>query len=152
MASTKKPAKPLSVARWMRQTEGPVAALAAGIDDRLALLQSLQQVLPAAVSSHCLGAEIIRNQLKLFADTSAWATRIRFDAERLLQQARDTTQQPVESLQVRVIPNIPSPMRPRRQPKPQLSQTNAELIRSTAQYLDAPELRDALLRLAKHQK
>ena len=108
----------------------------------------LQQVLPSDLAPHCRTMSLREDTLNIEVDSSAWATRLRYLIPDLKYQLHNfTTTADVESIRCRVRPAAQA--QPRAKNKtPQLSQTSAHVIRSTAQSISSPTLKAALLRLA----
>ena len=76
-----------------------------------ALLEEVRARLPDPLGSHCLHARISGNTLILHVDSPAWASRLRFQSNALLQALRE--QAPgLKKLSVRqLLPEAPRPRR-----------------------------------------
>jgi hypothetical protein len=113
------------------------------------LLQLVRQLLPDPVGNHCLAAVMRDGQLTLLSDSSAWASRLRFASNNLLQQLR---QRGMKCSRAKVKIVIQGHQAGRRRPRParQLSPENGKLLRTTAEHIEDRDLREALLRLSRH--
>ncbi len=129
-------------------TGGPAARV---LLDRLSrnreLLAAVRALLPPDLAGHCVAALLDEGRLLLYADASAWASRLRFHSRELVRElARAGV--PTGKINVRVLIEA----QPRRSPPPRrvrrLSKKSAALIRQTAEHLPDPALAAALLRLA----
>lgn len=90
------------------QHSPPFAALSAALRQRERLLTAVRALLPAEVRVHCVGATREGTQLTLIAETSVWATRLRFATPPLLA-AYAQRGDPLTKVQVRILP--PTPLR-----------------------------------------
>lgn len=113
-------------------------------------LDIIKKLLDKQVASHCISAAFSENRVKIFTDSAAWASRLRFQSQALLQQLK-AEGYPVQQLDVRVsLDNLQKPM-PKKKPaqKPVLSRSAANLLLETAEGLsDDEKLSAALKRLA----
>jgi hypothetical protein len=113
-------------------------------------LDTIKNLLDKQVASHCISAAFGEGRVKIFTDSAAWASRLRFQSQSLLQQLK-TQGHPVQQLDVRVyLDNLKKPA-PRKKPanKPVLSRSAANLLLETAEGLsDDEQLSAALKRLA----
>lgn len=116
-----------------------------------ALLLQVRTLLPAPISEHCAGVVQHGRQLLLYADSSAWAGRLRFVTRGLTAQLKQSGLN-LDRITVRVLLKA----NPRQQKKShrirQLSSDNAALLVETAETIDDPDLRAAMKRLARHHK
>ena len=87
MKNTTKPASQ-SVGTILNNPSSHLARLLASVH----LLQELDQIiadkLPANIGDHCKAANIKDNQIVIIADSSAWATRLRYQGPQLLKNLR----------------------------------------------------------------
>lgn len=106
------------------------------------------------LASHSYPVSYERGRLSLRADTSAWASRVRHDHGKIIEQLkRDPYFHDLAELYVRVLPER---AKARREPKPQIevqppsriSSSAATLIKSVADGITDPALRRSLIRLA----
>ncbi len=120
--------------------------------ERIQYLKSLNGQLHICLdpetSSHTQVADLNAERLLVHVDSSAWATRLRYQLPQLL---RCLNQHPslaqLRRIDIRVAPlaqPVPSPPQPAT-----LSDANAAIIDSTADSLSDPSLRTALKRLAR---
>ncbi len=115
-----------------------------------AVNHALQQTLDAPLKNHCIAANIAANQLVIHADTSAWATRIRYEQYNIIEGIKGCTNVHfLRSIVVKVRPISEEQPTPRRLIIP-LSHTASENIRDTAYTINDPQLKLALQRLCKH--
>lgn len=112
----------------------------------------LRQWLDPRLIGHCRVANIADDRLILHAESSAWATMLRYQCPRLLAGLQ--TQPGLERLRdVRVkIAPLAAAGAGGRPPRRYLSPKAAQLLRSVADSTDAPALEQALRRLANHEK
>ncbi|MGD8588212.1 MAG: DciA family protein [Chromatiales bacterium] len=114
------------------------------------LLQQVHACLPSPLDQHCLGAIPHGKTLILLAESSAWASRLRYLAGEILKQLKHREIR-FERIQVRVSieRRLVQPKRPSRRALP-LSRENAQLLRCLAESLDDAQLSSALQRLSRH--
>ncbi len=72
------------------------------------LLQQVQSLLPEPLSGHCVSVVKNASRLLLYADSSAWAGRIRFITSELGVKLRECGHK-VDRISVRVLLNNPPP-------------------------------------------
>jgi len=107
--------------------------------------------LGAPLGDHCRAANLRDGILVLHADSSAWATRLRYELPALLEFFRQQGQPELRSIRIKVVPtDWAPPQAPRARARPRLSAAASELLRDVASTTQDPDIRDALLRLAKH--
>jgi len=106
--------------------------------------------LGAPLGDHCRAANLREGILLLHADSSAWANRLRYELPALLEFLRQQGQPELRSIRVKVPPPDWAPPAPRTQTRPRLSAAASELLRHVASTTQDPDIRGALLRLAKH--
>ena len=102
-----------------------------------------------SLSEHCVFAQLENNHLRLFTDSSIWASRFRFQT-RALQQTLNKNGFQIKKIDVRVIPpsSIPSYQKPLEPPKKVNSETASNIL-ETAESIEDPGLKSALQRLAR---
>jgi len=138
---TRKPGLPQPIGET-----SPVAALAQKARALDALDRQLRQSLPEPLRSHVRMADFGPKRLVFLADSSAWASKLRFQQTALLALARQVSGLPAEKFAVKVAPLPPvPPEQTRRKP---LSYAAAEHLKAAAYSLSDPELRAVYLRLA----
>jgi hypothetical protein len=111
----------------------------------------VRTLLPNACRPHCRVANLRAGLLSIAVDSPAWAARVRFLAPRLLQNLQRQTDLPVHRIEVSVMPVEVSIARTG-MPRPGLSHKTLALLEETAQSMDDPALRAALLRLARRRR
>lgn len=104
----------------------------------------------AKLAPHCFAAGIRDRQLIIVVDSPAWATRLHFEQNAIIQRVR---QQPelgtLTGIQIKVRPKDTRPVNVVRRTAPLSSETTAE-IKACADKIDDPKLAGALRRLAEH--
>ncbi len=139
--------KPLRLSDYL-QSGKTFAALQAQARQHEALLLRVRGLLPAPLDLHCLAVAMKERQLLIYADSPAWASRLRYLSRDLLNRLRQDGLVVVK-ITVRVIierhPHIPKQYHARH-----LSGKNAELILQMADDITDPELGAALRRLGRH--
>ena len=115
------------------------------------LLHYVQKLLPKPLGEHCLAAVHKEDSLVLFADSSAWASRLRFVSRNLIRELQRRDQAGIERISVRIF--IPDRARkPKPRSKTLLSKENAQLLQQTAESIGDPALSAALIRLSRHHQ
>jgi hypothetical protein len=119
--------------------------LGAALAARDALLQRVRRALPDEIAPHCTGAALEGQVLRLLADSAAWATRLRYLGRELARALR-ADGIALSVVEVRVLPPDARRERTRRRgARP--SGDAARCVEQTAEGVDDPALRAALLRL-----
>lgn len=108
---------------------------------------AVHALLPESCRAHCRVANVRDGVLALAADTPAWAARLRFHGPHLRRSLERQTTLQVDDIRVLVVPRE-NRMERSRMARPDLSRKSAGLLRDTAEAMDDPLLRTALLRLA----
>ena len=109
------------------------------------LLENLLSQLPPDFRPHCAGIRPDGDTLVVFADSPVWATRLRYEAPRILSETG------FRKLRVRVAAaSATSPPAVRKAPS--LPAAAAALLRETAAGVADPDLAAALLRLASRHR
>lgn len=109
----------------------------------------VRAALPREVAGHCLGAVVAADEVTLYVDSPAWATRLRFLAPNLLQQLAATGIH-ARHCRIRVQPPgdrveaVPVPPR-----LPQASAAASDAVGSAAASTESSDLAAALRRLAR---
>jgi hypothetical protein len=140
------------VASLLKKQSG---ALQHSLEHSLRLKQldyAIKALLPEELASHCRIANLRKNRVVMQADSTAWATRLRYQTPEILKQLQEyNALQGIKSIQVTVAPASKPRGKTRRQARP-LSEQNARIIRSAAESLADPELAAALRRLARNTR
>ncbi len=132
------------------QKETALTKLQARSRQHAALLQQVRRLLPSPLDRHCLAAVLRDDRLLLFADSSAWASRLRYFSRDLILGLRQM-QLPVTKAAIRILaPNRQKKLKQRH--IMQLSRKNAQLLQQTADDISDPALSAALRRLSRHQE
>ncbi len=108
----------------------------------------LEAILGADIATHYHIQNLRDGILVLQTEASLWVARLRFELPRVLKQLRATPGlQQLRDIQIRVSPiEQPAAIRPRRA---HLSKEAADILASAASVTQDPQLREALLRLAR---
>ncbi|HHX34006.1 MAG TPA: DUF721 domain-containing protein [Gammaproteobacteria bacterium] len=121
----------------------------AQVIDHLQML--LNQYLQPAARECCRIAMYQTGTLTLIVSDGHWATRLRYQQKRLLQQLQDLPEfNQLLSIQFKVRP--PTQHNPPPARTIELSEQAGQMIQSSAEATRDPVLREALERLAKHAK
>lgn len=144
------PSKPIS--KFLRGRPGLLDSLV-GQAERLARIDAqFRRLLGAPASEHCGVANLGRDTLVVFADTPAWAARLRYLGPNLLPRLQEAvpTLHTLSRISVKVRP-IAQPRVAPHSPR-HLSREAGALIASAADATEDPALRDALIRLARRSE
>lgn len=114
------------------------------------LLERVRTLLPAPLQGHCTAAILKQNQLLLYTDASAWASRLRY-LSRDLTRRLGKQGMGINKVTVRVMLNA-RPARTEPRPGRRLSAENAALLDQTAEGIADPKLSSALRRLSRHRR
>jgi len=104
------------------------------------------------LGDHCRAANLREGGLLLHADSSAWANRLRYELPALLEFLRQQGQPELASIRFKVVPSdrLPPPATGGNRARPKLSAAASALLQNIAETTQDPDIREALLRLAKH--
>jgi hypothetical protein len=111
----------------------------------------LRTALPGQLAEHCLGVNIVRNTLVLFADSAPWATRLRYEQKAILAAISRETGLSFARISLRV-----QPRSRRKAPKSasrrghRISPASREVLEAAARGISDPDLAAALRRLARN--
>lgn len=139
--------KPQRAAYFLRSAS-VLESMQASVCDQEKMCALVRSLLPENLASHCLYVQSKDGQLLIYADSSAWASRLRFFSRDLTARLKDAGRS-VKKINVRVLltnPERPKPSRCARL----LSTDNAALLAAVAEGIDDPALADALRRLSRH--
>lgn len=146
---TKAPPTPPLIVRLKRSQQGPLASLLARVEQLNQLQAVLDPLLPPAARPFCRIASYRQGALLLILPNAQWATRLRYQENRLLGLMG---QQPAFADIQRILVKVRPPQGP--QPGPAqtrtLSLATRESLASAAASMDDQALREALQRLASH--
>ncbi len=129
----------------------PVAALTQRARALDALDRQLRQSLPEPLRRHVQMADIGPKRLVFLADSSAWASKLRFHQTALLALARQVSGLPANQFAVKVAPLPPVPpeqIRRNTSSKTGLSKTAADHLTAAARSVADPELKAVYLQMA----
>ncbi len=113
------------------------------------ILKTIKQLLDPQLAAHCISAHYSRQCLKLFTDSSVWASRLRFQSKSLGRQLA-ANHLPTHKIDVRVIPKSEIHHKTvKKRSALKISEKTAENIVQTAGLLDNEALEAALLKLAR---
>jgi hypothetical protein len=133
------------------QTDPAIRKLLSRSAQQNSLLHHVRRLLPQPLGEHCLAAVQKGDSLVLYADTSAWASRLRFLSRNLIREFQRRDQAGIKQITVRIfIPDRARKLKPRS--KALLSKENAQLLQQTAESIGDPALGAALIRLSRHHR
>ena len=119
------------------------------ISAQKALLEQIRAMLPGDLASHCVAARLREQRVVVYADSPAWATRLRFLAPQLPGLLR-AVHPAVREVRVRMLIHRAPPTPIRRRARQ--SDEGAFIIQQSAVNTSDPDLRAALLRLSRALK
>lgn len=115
------------------------------------LTLSLRSRLPEPLAKHCWVGGFRGNTLIVVTDSSHWATPIRYQQHELLKQINEEfgpqLHETLIRLKIKVVSGTYGSKKPIK--RPELSASNAHRLASLASTMADPELKSALLSLAK---
>ncbi|MBT8439879.1 MAG: DUF721 domain-containing protein [Gammaproteobacteria bacterium] len=114
--------------------------------DQQQIFLKIKELLEPQLAAHCISTHYSGQSLKLFTDSSVWASRFRFQSKSLLKKLYDN-HLPVHKLDVKVIPES-RPPEPRRHPARRISEKAAQSLIDTAATINDEKLETALRKLA----
>jgi len=116
--------------------------------ERLRAVERLIQVELGALGAHCRLANIAGSRLVLQTDSPAWASRVRYEAPRLLEQLKQHPELArLDAVSVTIAPPAATPAKAPKRRKP-LSDSARATLRAAADSVSDPALGIALRRLA----
>jgi len=137
---TKKPRSLLNVVK----NSGQLGHLARMLNKQQALLEQIQQLLPAPINKHCIHARISGNRLILHTSSPVWATRLRFHAPEIISAIKKQAPS-VKNVDIRII--LPEVIRPGRPGLGSLPEQTSRIIEKLADSIDDEAIQAALKRL-----
>jgi hypothetical protein len=128
------------------------ATIQAKLQQNQALLRLILEQLPTPLAGHCVGLAIKPEQLILFADSSAWASRLRYFTRELENNLRknDLFFKKI-TIKVAIDNRKPAPKSKKRGSR-LLSAENSDQLQRIARHMPDPELQAALMRLSSHKQ
>ncbi len=134
------------------QTESKFATIRAQMQQNQASLGQVKKLLPTQLSDHCLGLVAKPNQLILYADSSAWASRLRYFSSELITKLRHNNLG-INKISVKVVlDNRGGKTGSKERTAQFLSTENADFLQRVADHTQDPDLQAALRRLSLHRK
>ena len=110
------------------------------------ILLKIKELLEPQLAAHCISAHFSGQHLKLFTDSSVWASRFRFQSKSLLKKLQEN-HLPVHKLDVRVVPES-RPPQIQKHPAKRISTQAAQSLIDTAAAINDEKLETALRKLA----
>jgi hypothetical protein len=128
------------------------ATIRAQMQQNHSSLEQVQGLLPAPLNDHCIGLVVKNDQLILYADSSAWASRLRYFSSELSARLRKNNSD-INKISVKVMmDNREAKTIPKDRGAQPLSAENADFIQRVADHTPDPDLQAALRRLSSHRK
>ncbi|WP_165917818.1 MULTISPECIES: DciA family protein [Methylomonas] len=87
------------------------------VEAQQAMLGIVKSALPAALVGHAVHCVASGSQLLLYCDSASWASQIRFFNRAVLDKLHAAGHPYVVRLQVRIVPPMVEPIRPKRTPR-----------------------------------
>jgi len=106
----------------------------------------IKELLEPQLAAHCISTHYSGQSLKLFTDSSVWASRFRFQSKSLIKKLYDN-HIPVHKLDVKVVPES-RPPEPRKHPARRISEQAAQSLIDTADTIGDEKLEAVLRKLA----
>jgi hypothetical protein len=129
---------------------GRLAGLLARSREQRKLDALLSELLPEPLNAHCHILSISNSILVLAADSPVWAARLRFHAPQLARQLVQRMSAKRLTIHVRVRPpETALPVPPRKPVSGRPGRQGVAALQQAAQSVSDPELKTALLRLAR---
>ena len=126
------------------------ALLGKRLSDYDALCRQVRESLPPPVDQQLKAAVLQAGTLSLFAESPVWASRLRYAIPQLQRQLAKRGLA-VERIRTRILPgNGAKPLKPKRKHL-SLSRESGEVLRQTAAAIDDEQLKEALLKLSRHE-
>ncbi len=128
------------------------ATIRAQMQQNHAALEQVKALLPSPLNDHCLSLVLKQNQMVLYTDSSAWASRLRYFSRELVTRLKNK-QIHINKISVKImVDNRRIKARHRVREARLLTSENADLLSRVADHTPDPELQAALRRLSSHQK
>ena len=141
---------PQSVQSLLR-TRSSLQALGKRIKEHGDLLERVRRHLPAPVAPHCVAVVPAGKRIALYADSPAWASRLRYLIPDLLDALASETPG-IAEIRTRILLEDQRSRSSRSRQIRRLSIENGQLMLQTADSLSDPALSSAFRRLASHRK
>lgn len=128
------------------------ATIRAKLQQNQGLLQQILNILPTPMNEHCVGLAVKPDQLILYADSSAWASRLRYFSRDLTEKLNKRKLH-FNRIQIKVaVESREKAKKPRQRGTKLLSTRNSEHLHKVASHTSDPDLRAALMRLSSHRR
>ncbi len=119
------------------------------IETQAKLLRKIKAALPEHLSEHALYCVLTNKKISLYTDSAIWSSQLRFYHQTILQSLLSTHNGVIETLQIKVIPQVIETKPVQKEPKKIPSTKNINLILDQAEHQNDEKLRNSLLRLGK---
>jgi len=119
------------------------------IETQEKLLKKIKVALPDHLSEHALYCVLTNKKISLYTDSAIWSSQLRFYHQTILQSLLSTHNGVIETLQIKVIPQIIEPEPKQKKPKKIPSVENINFILEQAEHQGDENLKNSLLRLGK---
>lgn len=106
-------------------------------------------LIPSPLNDHCCILSLRADILTLAADSPVWAARLRFHTTQLVKQLSSDQTVNLRTVRVRVRPPERPPVGRSASSKPLISRKNSHTLKQGARKVTDPELKAALVRLAR---
>lgn len=126
-------------------SHAPLKQRLADIRAQSAVMEDVGKRLPPTLRRHCVGARRDGETLILFVKSGVWATRLRYELNRIMPETS------YRNFRVRVAPQDSPPSAPEIRPKT-IPSSAAHALNETASGLADQELSAVLRRLASHRR
>jgi len=119
------------------------------IETQTKLLRKIQAALPDHLSKHALYCVLTNKKISLYTDSAIWSSQLRFYHQTILQSLLSSHSGVIETLQIKVIPQVIEPEHKQKELKKIPSEENINFILEQAEHQGDENLRNSLLRLGK---
>jgi hypothetical protein len=128
------------------------ATIRAKLQQNQGLLQQIKGMLPPPMHEHCVGLALKPNHLILYADSSAWASRLRYFSHNLAEKLKKKDME-FNKIQVRIaLESREKVKKARKRGTKLLSAKDSDHLHKVASHTSDPDLRAALMRLSSHRR
>jgi len=115
------------------------------------LQESIRLELGSPLSEHLYLANFCKDTIVIFTDSPAWAAKLRFKTNRIIEIARNQPKlQQLQTVRIRTSPMLLAETR--KGDSVSISPAATRLLEEVAQNMDDPELRHSLLRLSQNKR
>ncbi len=128
------------------------ATIRAHMQQNQASLELVKSLLPSPLNDHCIALVLKQDQLILYTDSSAWASRLRYFSRELVTRLKNKHKE-INKVSVKImVDNKKIMAKSKTRAARLLSTENANLLSRVADHTSDPELQAALRRLSSHHK